>query len=142
MWPTPNEAAKSGAALIRTSCGCDRVIHAHLCEVGASLGVEVDARQSAHEGQLVDWIGGARDDGFVGIVINPGAYAHTSIAIHDAIKGSGLPVIEVHLSNTDAREKFRRRALTARACRAKVSGFGALSYELGLTGLVRCLPTV
>lgn len=71
--------------------------------------------------------------------MNPGAYTHTSIAIYDALRSVGLPCVEVHLSNPDAREPFRRRSRIARACIARVAGFGADSYELGLDGLVRAL---
>ncbi|NUP06566.1 MAG: 3-dehydroquinate dehydratase [Polyangiaceae bacterium] len=111
-------------------------IHARLEEVARAHGATIDARQTPHEGDLVAWIGAARDDGFAGILINPGAYTHTSIAILDALRGADLPAVEVHLSNPEAREAFRRRSFTARACVGKVSGFGARSYELGLEGLV------
>jgi 3-dehydroquinate dehydratase-2 len=114
-------------------------IHQRLEKRGASLGVEVDARQTNHEGTIVDWIGGAPKDGIAGLLINPGAYTHTSIAILDALTGVALPCIEVHLSNPDAREPFRRRSFVARACVGRVSGFGADSYELALEGLVRVL---
>ncbi|MFO0551688.1 MAG: type II 3-dehydroquinate dehydratase [Polyangiaceae bacterium] len=114
-------------------------IHARLASVGLELGVAVVARQSAHEGELVTWVNSAKDEGFEGLVINPGGYAHTSVALHDALLDSPLVKVEVHVTNTDAREPFRRRALTARACTAKVAGFGALSYELGLRGVVALL---
>ena len=109
-------------------------IHARLAEVAASRGASVDCRQSNHEGDLVDWIGAAPGDGFAAIVLNPGAYTHTSIALHDALKAVGLPAVEVHLSNPDAREEFRRHSFVAPACVGRVAGFGALSYELGLLG--------
>lgn len=112
-------------------------IHARLAARGATLGVEVDARQTNHEGTIVDWIGASRADGFAGILINPGAYTHTSIAIHDAIKAVALPCVEVHLSNPDARETFRRRSRIARACLGRVAGFGPDGYELALEGLAR-----
>jgi 3-dehydroquinate dehydratase II len=96
-------------------------------------------RQSNHEGDLVSWIGAARDDGFAGVVLNAGAYTHTSIAVLDAIKASGIPVIEVHLSNPDAREPFRRRSVIAPACLGRVAGFGPWSYVLGLEGLLHHL---
>ena len=114
-------------------------IHARLVARGRELGAEVDARQTNHEGTLVDWIGAGRADGFAGILLNPGAYTHTSIAIHDALKAVSLPCVEVHLSNPDAREPFRRRSRVARACVGRVAGFGADSYELALDGLVRFL---
>jgi 3-dehydroquinate dehydratase-2 len=114
-------------------------IHARLAARAAALGVEVEARQTNHEGAIVDWIGAAPREGFSGLVINPGAYTHTSIAILDAVRAVGLPCIEVHLSNPDAREPFRRRSWIARACVGRVAGFGADSYELALDGLVRWL---
>jgi 3-dehydroquinate dehydratase-2 len=114
-------------------------IHARLTARGGALGVEVEARQTNHEGTLVDWIGAAPAQGFAGLLINPGAYTHTSIAILDALRAVALPCIEVHLSNPDAREPFRRRSWIARACVGRVAGFGADSYELALDGLVRVL---
>ena len=114
-------------------------IHARLVARARELGAEVDPRQTNHEGTLVDWIGEARAAGFAGIVLNPGAYTHTSIAIHDALKAVALPCVEVHLSNPDAREPFRRRSRIARACVGRVAGFGADSYELALEGLMRFL---
>ncbi|HEY1692426.1 MAG TPA: type II 3-dehydroquinate dehydratase [Polyangiaceae bacterium] len=112
-------------------------VHERLARRAATLGVSVDARQTNHEGTIVDWIGAARTEGFGGILLNPGAYTHTSIAIHDALKAVALPCVEVHLSNPDAREPFRRRSRVARACIGRVAGFGADSYELALEGLVR-----
>jgi 3-dehydroquinate dehydratase-2 len=114
-------------------------IHAHLQKRGRALGVEVEGRQTNHEGTIVDWIGAASSDGFAGLLLNPGAYTHTSIAILDALSGVALPCVEVHLSNPDAREPFRRRSRVAKACVARVAGFGADSYELALEGLVRRL---
>ena len=117
-------------------------IHARLAARGRVLGAEIEARQSNHEGTLVDWIGDARTGGFAGLLLNPGAYTHTSIAIHDALKAVSLPCVEVHLSNPDAREAFRRRSHVARACVGRVAGFGADSYELALEGLLRFLSRV
>jgi 3-dehydroquinate dehydratase-2 len=114
-------------------------IYAHLAQRGAALGVEIDARQSNHEGAIVDWIGESAKAGFSGLIINPGAYTHTSIAILDAVSAVGLPCIEVHLSNPDAREAFRRRSYIARVAVGRVAGFGGDSYELALEGLVRVL---
>ena len=92
-----------------------------------------------HEGDLCTAIGRARDDGFAGIVLNAAAFTHTSIALYDAIRASGVPTVEVHLTNPDAREVFRRRSRIAPACIARVAGFGVDSYVLGLLGLVRHL---
>jgi 3-dehydroquinate dehydratase-2 len=111
-------------------------IHRDLARRAKELGVSIATRQSNHEGKIVDWIGDAREDGFAGILLNPGAYTHTSIAIYDAIKGVALPTIEVHLSNPDAREEFRRTSRVAPACVGRVAGFGAASYALALDGLV------
>ena len=111
-------------------------IHARLVARGRELGAEVDARQSNHEGTLVDWIGEAPSAAVSGLLLNPGAYTHTSIAIYDALRAVALPCVEVHLSNPDAREAFRRRSRVAAACVGRVSGFGANSYLLALAGLV------
>jgi 3-dehydroquinate dehydratase-2 len=86
------------------------------------------------EGELVGWIGSAAVE-FQGILINPAAYTHTSVAIRDAIAGCGLPVVEVHLSNTHAREPFRHESLTVPVCIGQLMGFGPLGYALGLQAL-------
>ena len=114
-------------------------VHARLCERGATLGVDITARQSNHEGELCTWIGEARG-AFDGILLNAAAYTHTSIALLDALKAiSPLPCIEVHISNPAAREEFRHTSRIAPACLASVSGFGTDSYVLALEGLVRWL---
>lgn len=100
------------------------------------LNVALVCRQSNHEGELVDWIGTADA---AGLVINPGAYTHTSVALRDAIAGTGIAAVEVHLSNIYAREDFRHCSHLAPVCIAQISGFGADSYELALRGLVRYL---
>lgn len=114
-------------------------IHVRLAEVAARENATVEARQSSHEGDLVEWIGAAHEDGFDGIVLNAGAYTHTSIALLDAVLGSRLPTVEVHLTHPEGRESFRRRSLVARAAVGKVTGFGPESYVLGLTGLLGLL---
>jgi 3-dehydroquinate dehydratase-2 len=114
-------------------------IHEKLAVLGQELGYALDCRQSNHEGTLIDWIGVAGDDGFAGIVINPGAYTHTSYAIYDSIRGVELPTVEVHLSNPQARESFRHHSCVAPACLGTVAGFGATSYELALRGLAQHL---
>jgi 3-dehydroquinate dehydratase-2 len=111
-------------------------IHQRIAAEAEALGAQVECRQSNHEGELVDWVGSAQDQGFAGIVINPGAYTHTSYALYDALLAAGVPSVEVHLSNPEAREPFRRRSRTAPACIGKVAGFGDGSYLLGLRGLL------
>ena len=95
------------------------------------LGVEIDFRQSNSEGELVTWIQQATNT-FGAIVLNAGAYTHTSIAIRDAISATGIPTVEIHLSNIHAREEFRHHSLIAAVCRGQISGFGPHSYALGL----------
>lgn len=111
-------------------------IHAQLGEHAGARGAQVECRQSNHEGDLVGWIGRAADEGFSGILLNPGALTHTSYALYDAIKASGLPTVELHLSNPDAREPFRRRSRVAPVCLGRIAGFGAQSYRLALEGLL------
>jgi 3-dehydroquinate dehydratase-2 len=111
-----------------------------LCaEVAADLGLRLDFRQSNHEGILVDWLqeaGTAWAAGeLLGVVLNPGAYTHTSIALADAIAGTGLPVVEVHISNVHAREEFRRHSYVSPVARGIVVGFGVAGYELAMRGL-------
>ncbi len=109
-----------------------------VAERAAELDVELDTFQSNEEGVLVTKIGdsaGAYD----GLIINPAAYTHTSVAVRDAIKACGLPCVEVHLSNTHAREEFRHTSLTAAVCVGQVMGFGGKGYILALDGLVEVL---
>jgi len=113
-----------------------------LCRDSAvRLNVVVQCRQSNHEGQLVDWIqeaGAAQRAGdLLGVVFNAGAYTHTSVALHDAIKGSGATVIEVHISNVHAREAFRHHSYLSPAAAGIVVGFGIDGYALAIEGLVR-----
>ena len=110
-------------------------IDARLIALGEELGAQVTCRQSNHEGQLVDWIQSARTDA-EGIIINPAAYTHTSVALRDAIAASERPAIEVHLSNVHARESFRHVSLTAPVCVGQIAGLGPLGYELALRALI------
>lgn len=109
-------------------------INALCANEAEALGDQLECRQSDVEGELVSWIGGASGE-FDGIVINPAAYTHTSVAIRDAISASGLPVVEIHLSNTHARESFRHESLTAPVCIGQIMGFGPLGYALALRAL-------
>lgn len=101
---------------------------------GEKLGFSVDFRQTNHEGVLVDWLHEAGEKA-AGVAINPGAYGHTSIALHDAIRGIGIPVIELHLSNIHAREEFRHKTMTSAVCKGVICGFGPVSYTLALDAL-------
>jgi 3-dehydroquinate dehydratase-2 len=112
------------------------VIHARLEAIGRDRAARIDCRQSNHEGELCDWLGRAPADGVNGILINAGAYTHTSLALYDAIRSIALPTVEVHLSNPEAREAFRHESKLAPACLGKVAGFGSNSYALALRALL------
>src|SRR5688572_26713565 len=101
------------------------------------LGLGIDLRQSNHEGHLIDWLHEAAASGAKVVILNAGGFSHTSVAIHDAVKAIPVPVIEVHLSNPQARESFRRRSLIAAAAKGSITGFGALGYELALDAAAR-----
>jgi len=105
-------------------------------ERAAALDLSVDFRQSNHEGQLVDWIQEARETAD-GIILNAGAYTHTSIAILDALKASELPVIEVHLSNIHRRESFRHHSYVSEAAQGMICGFGGQGYLLALEAMAQ-----
>lgn len=110
----------------------------HLREVAGALGVEIEFFQSNHEGAILDAIAGAIGSAD-GIVMNPGAFTHTSIAIRDALEAARIPAIEVHLSNIFAREDFRHVSMTAPACIGQIAGLGGDSYEWALRALVKKL---
>ncbi len=101
------------------------------------LDLVIDMRQSNHEGHLIDWLHEAQARGARAVILNPGGYTHTSVALHDAVKSITTPVIEVHLSNPHAREDFRHISYVGRAARGTIAGFGALSYMLALEAAAR-----
>jgi 3-dehydroquinate dehydratase II len=101
------------------------------------LGFDVEFRQSNHEGHLIDWLHEANADGAKAVIINPGGYTHTSVALHDAVKSITVPVIEVHLSNPHAREPFRHVSYVGRAASGTIAGFGGLGYLLALDAAAR-----
>ncbi|MEK0314279.1 type II 3-dehydroquinate dehydratase [Cohnella sp. 56] len=115
-------------------------IETQLREAGARAGASLSFYQSNYEGALLDEIHAAygRHDG---ILINPGAYTHTSIALRDGIASVGLPTVEVHLSNIHKRESFRHTSMLAPVCIGQIAGFGAYGYELGLLALLRHLQS-
>ena len=101
------------------------------------LGVEVEIRQSNHEGHLIDWLHEAQAQGAKAVILNAAGFTHSSVALLDAVRAVSTPVIEVHLSNPQARESFRRRSLIASAARGTIAGFGGLSYLLALDAAAR-----
>jgi len=112
-----------------------------LCvDAGKRLGVAVECRQSNHEGQLIDWLHEAGREiaagSMVGVVMNPGAYTHTSVALHDAIKGAQVTLIELHISNVHAREAFRHHSYISPAARGIIVGLGVKGYALAIEALV------
>jgi 3-dehydroquinate dehydratase II len=115
-------------------------IERELGDLAIELGATIDFRQSNHEGELVTWVQES-SDAFDGIVLNPAAYTHTSVALRDAIAATRAPCVEVHLSNVHAREAFRRESLTASVCIGSIAGFGSHSYALGLRALIDYLST-
>lgn len=111
-----------------------------LSDAASERGVELRFSQSNSEGALIDAIHETREWAD-GIVFNPGAYTHTSYALRDAVTAAALPVVEVHISNVDAREEFRRRSIIAPSCVGKITGFGWYSYLLGLDALLHVLKS-
>lgn len=113
-------------------------IDARLEQLAHDSGASLEALQSNHEGALIDRIQAARGN-VDGIIINPGGFTHTSVALRDALIASGLPVVEVHLSNVHAREEFRHRSLVADIALGQVCGLGPIGYELALRALLERL---
>jgi 3-dehydroquinate dehydratase-2 len=112
-------------------------IAAALEEQATGLGLEIDLRQSNHEGHLVDWLHEAASREALAVILNAGALTHTSVALHDAVKAIPVPVIEVHLSNPHAREAFRHKSFIAPVAKGSIAGFGADSYRLALDAAAR-----
>jgi 3-dehydroquinate dehydratase-2 len=110
-------------------------VEARVRKRAGELGAEIDFRQSNVEGELINWIQGAKGAINV-IVLNAAAYTHTSVALRDAISAVGVPTIEIHLSNIHAREEFRHKSLIAPVCRGQIAGFGAMSYVLAVDAAV------
>jgi 3-dehydroquinate dehydratase-2 len=115
-------------------------IETELQELAKELGASLDFRQSNSEGQLIDWLHEARGKRD-GVLINPGGLTHTSVSLRDAISAVRLPTVELHLSNTAARESFRHHSFTAAVCIGSVIGFGKNSYALGLRALIGYLSS-
>ncbi len=113
-------------------------IEAALKEVAAPDGFDVRLRQTNYEGELVTHIQDARTEA-AGVIINPAAYTHTSVAVHDALRTLDIPIIELHLSNPHAREEFRHHSFVSPVATGIVAGFGALGYEMALTTMLRML---
>lgn len=112
--------------------GIERVVRAR----ASALGLEIEFRQTNHEGVLIDWVHEAHHARADGIVINPGALTHTSVALHDAVRAVSPPVVEVHLSNVFAREAFRHHSYVSPVAKGVICGFGPMGYELALEALV------
>lgn len=115
-------------------------INQSLNKLAKTKKVSLIIKQSNHEGEIVDWIGKSKDN-YEGLLINPAAYTHTSIAIRDAILASGILTVEVHLSNIYTREEFRHKSLISPAAKGSVLGFGPNSYLLGLEALIGLLDS-
>jgi 3-dehydroquinate dehydratase-2 len=112
-------------------------IAGQLEDMARAQDVEVDFRQSNHEGHLIDWLHEAQAEGAKAVILNPGGFTHTSVALHDAIKSITTPVIEVHLSNPHKREDFRHKSYVGQAAKGTIAGFGALSYALALDAALK-----
>ncbi len=117
-------------------------IHENMKAVGSQNNIDLEFFQSNFEGEIIDKIQECVGGEYDGVIINPGAYAHTSIAIADAIMSAGVPVVEVHISNILAREEFRQKSYTASVCAGVITGFGAYGYHLALIAIGQIVTEV
>lgn len=133
--PNLNRLGKREPSIYGTETMAD--IESSLIQYGKQHQVNISCFQSNHEGQLIDWIHEAEDNDVKGIILNPGAYTHTSYAIRDAIASINIPVIEVHISNIHKREPFRHLSVLAAVCEGQISGLGSFGYQLALETFIK-----
>ena len=133
--PNLNRLGKREPSVYGTESLTD--IENSLIQYGKQYQVNISCFQSNHEGQLIDWIHKAEDNNVEGIILNPGAYTHTSYAIRDAIASITIPVIEVHISNIHKREAFRHLSVIAAVCVGQISGLGSFGYQLALETFIK-----
>lgn len=133
--PNLNRLGKREPSVYGTESLTD--IENSLIQFGKQYKVNISCFQSNHEGQLIDWIHEAEDNNVEGIILNPGAYTHTSYAIRDAIASITIPVIEVHISNIHKREAFRHLSVIAAVCVGQISGLGSFGYQLALETFIK-----
>lgn len=135
--PNLNMLGRREPAVYGTTTLAD--IESGLRKAGMARGITVECRQSNHEGELIDWIHEAIERGADGLLINPGGYTHTSVALRDAVAMLNCPKIELHLSNVWAREEFRHHSFISPVVDGVVGGFGAESYAVAFEGLTRLM---
>jgi 3-dehydroquinate dehydratase-2 len=133
--PNLNRLGKREPTIYGTESLSD--IENSLIQYGQDYQVNVSCYQSNHEGQLIDWIHEAEESDVKGIILNPGAYTHTSYAIRDAIASINIPVIEVHISNIHKRETFRHQSVLAAVCEGQICGLGSFGYQLALETFIK-----
>lgn len=133
--PNLNRLGKREPSIYGTETLSD--IENSLIQYGKQHQVNISCFQSNHEGQLIDWIHEAEESDVKGIILNPGAYTHTSYAIRDAIASINIPVIEVHISNIHKREVFRHLSVLAAVCEGQISGLGSFGYQLALEAFIK-----
>ena len=133
--PNLNRLGKREPSIYGTETLSD--IENSLIQFGKQHQVNISCLQSNHEGQIIDWIHEAEESDVKGIILNPGAYTHTSYAIRDAIASINIPVIEVHISNIHKREAFRHLSVLAAVCEGQISGLGSFGYQLALETFIK-----